>query len=437
MPNIAIIGGGITGLSLADQLTAAGASVEIFERGNELGGLAAGFEVLPGVRLERFYHHMFQTDVDIQHLMAELGIGDQIMWRPANIGFYLSGQLHSLSTPLDVLRFKPLDPLSRLGLAWTMLELRERKKGRSLENITVGDYFRKRLASKVYRTVWAPMYEAKWGPDAADISAAWMWQKIRARGKSRRGLREELGYPLGGFGGIARALADRVRSRGGVINLGTVVKQIRLQNGRIAGLELEDRSLDYDAVLSTLPLANLVPLVPDIPADIAEQCRAIGYRGVVCHVIVMDRPLSDIYWLNIADRRIPLGGIVEQTNFVPKEHYQGKHIAYLFNYLDQSAPELTMPEEDFPSYHFPHVKRIFPNFDPSHVERSFVFRTRVASPIYKHPYAPPPLEPVPGLFLADTSRIFPMDRGTSECIRLARYVTSVVLGRAAEPPQPV
>src|SRR5437763_9146387 len=101
---VGIIGGGVTGLALADQLSAAGANVEIFERGNELGGLAAGFEVLPGIRLERFYHHMFQTDVDIQHLMAELGIGDQIMWRPANIGFYLSDELHSLSTPLDVLR---------------------------------------------------------------------------------------------------------------------------------------------------------------------------------------------------------------------------------------------------------------------------------------------------------------------------------------------
>jgi protoporphyrinogen oxidase len=318
-----------------------------------------------------------------------------------------------------------------------MLELRERKRGKSLETITVDQFFARRFASNVYRKVWAPMYEAKWGADAGDISAAWMWQKVRARGKSRRGMHEELGYPLGGFGGIARALAERVTGRGGTINLQTVVKSVLVDSGRVTGLELDDGARSFDAVLSTLPLANVLPLVPDMPHEAAERCRAIGYRGVVCHVIVMDRSLSDIYWLNIADRTIPLGGIVEQTNFVPKEHYHGKHIAYLFNYLDQQAPELTMSEDDFPAHHFPHVKRIFPNFSPDHVEQRFVFRTRVASPIYKHPYEPPPLEPIPGLFLADTSRIFPMDRGTSECIRLARYVSARVLGHEAEPPRPV
>lgn len=151
----------------------------------------------------------------------------------------------------------------------------------------------------------------------------------------------------------------------------------------------------------------------------------------------MDCPLSNIYWLNNADRAIPLGGIVEQTNFVPREHYDGKHIAYLFNYLDQQAPELTMPEDDFVAHHFPHLRRIFPGFSPDHVEKRFVFRTRVASPIYKHPYRPPPLEPMPGLWLADTSRIFPMDRGTSECIRLARYVAARVQGVRAVAPEPV
>src|SRR5438132_1334163 len=113
---VGVIGGGVTGLAVADQLSRAGAEVEIFERGGELGGLAAGFDVLPGIRLERFYHHIFQTDVDIQALVGELGLADRIMWRPANIGFYLDGGVHRLSTPLDVLRFKPLKPWQRLGL---------------------------------------------------------------------------------------------------------------------------------------------------------------------------------------------------------------------------------------------------------------------------------------------------------------------------------
>jgi protoporphyrinogen oxidase len=434
---VGIIGGGVTGLALADQLSGAGAEVEIFERGGELGGLAAGFEVLPGIRLERFYHHIFQTDIDIQNLMMELGLHERIMWRPANVGFFLGDRVHRLSTPLDVLRFKPLNLWERLGLGATMFELRERRHPKTFDRATAEQYFNRRLAAGVYRKVWAPMYEAKWGADARDISAAWMWQKVRARGKSRRGLHEELGYPIGGFGGIARALADRVQLQGGKVNLNTVVQRIRVESSRVTGIDTENAKLDFDAVISTLPLANLLPLVPELPDDAANACRKIGYRGVVCHILVMDRPLSNIYWLNNADRSIPLGGIVEQTNFVAPEQYDGKHIAYLFNYLDQQAPELTMSEDDFVAHHFPHVRKIFPRFSADHVERRFVFRTRVASPIYKHPYSPPPLEPMPGLWLADTSRIFPMDRGTSECIRLARYVAARVLGRQAAAPGPV
>jgi protoporphyrinogen oxidase len=151
----------------------------------------------------------------------------------------------------------------------------------------------------------------------------------------------------------------------------------------------------------------------------------------------LDRPLSNIYWLNNADRTIPLGGIVEQTDFVPPEQYNRKHIAYLINYLDQQAPELTMAEDDFGAHHFPHVQKIFSRLPSRPRRETLRFRTRVASPIYKHPYRPPPLEPMPGLWLADTSRISPMDRGTSECIRLARYVAARVLGRQAAPPEPV
>ena len=434
---VGIIGGGMTGFALADRLSAAGAEVQLFERGSEPGGLAAGFEVMPGVRLDRFYHHLFQTDIDLQRLMADLGLGDQIAWRRANIGFFLDGARHDLSTPVDVLRFKPLTIPGRLAMAWTMLELRERRRGKRLEHITVEQYFRRRFASVVYRTVWAPMYEAKWGPDASHISAAWMWQKVRARGKSRRGMREELGYPSGGFGVIIRALACRVQRQGGTINLGAVVKRIRIEGGRVTGLDTEVGDFDFDVVLSTLPLPNLLPLAPDLPRDVVDRCRSIGYRGVVCHVLVMDRPLSDIYWLNVADRSIPLGGVVEQTNFVPPSNYGGRHIAYLFNYVEQNAPELTMEESDFPAYHFPHLRRIFPSFRPEHVENRFVFRTRVATPIYRHPYEPPPIEPVPGLFLADTSQIFPMDRGTSECIRLAHHISNLVLGRPTSPPAPV
>lgn len=433
---VGIIGGGITGLALAYELTSRDIEVEVFERGGELGGLLAGFEVVPGVRLERFYHHVFQTDADLISLAGELGLGDRFLWRPARIGWYLDGSTHPFDTPLDILRLSPLTVGERLGLARTMLELKLRSRAGPLPDLTVEEWFEARGAPGVYRKLWRPMLEAKWG-DPTQVNAAWLWQKVRARGNSRRGFRELLGYPTGGFAQIAEALGREIDARGGKIRLRTRVDRVLMEDGSVAGLETPEGAVGFDAIVSTVPLPTLAALVSEVPAEAAERLRSVPYRGVVCHVIVMDRPLSDIYWLNIADRAIPLGGIVEHTNFVPSDRYADRHIAYLFSYLSQDAPEYELSDEGFVSHHFPHVSRIFPGFREDHVEARYVFRTRYATPVYRHPYVPPPIEPLPGLWLADTSRIYPMDRGSSECVRLARYVAARLVGLPASEPAPV
>jgi protoporphyrinogen oxidase len=144
-----------------------------------------------------------------------------------------------------------------------------------------------------------------------------------------------------------------------------------------------------------------------------------------------------VYWLNVADRSIPPGAIVAHTNFVPPEHYRSRHIAYLFAYLGADAPAFDPEADGFVSQHFPHVRRIFPDFRDDQVEDRFVFRTRYATPVYGHPYERPPIEPLSGLWLADTSRIYPMDRGTSECVRLASYVSARILRLPATEPGPI
>jgi len=61
--NIGIIGGGIAGLTAAYELSKGGHKVAVFEKQAELGGQVGTFDV-SGERLERFYHHIFTSDVD-------------------------------------------------------------------------------------------------------------------------------------------------------------------------------------------------------------------------------------------------------------------------------------------------------------------------------------------------------------------------------------
>src|SRR3954447_5731799 len=116
MQRIAVLGAGVTGLTAARRLALEGHAVDVYERWPGLGGQAATIDVGGGVRLERYYHHLFTSDVDIQQLVEELGMPDGIEWRPSSVAFFVNGRSHAFTTPLDLLRFSPLSLRSRLRL---------------------------------------------------------------------------------------------------------------------------------------------------------------------------------------------------------------------------------------------------------------------------------------------------------------------------------
>ena len=88
--NIAVVGGGIAGLSAAYDLLAAGHQVTVYEAGNVTGGLAAGFKDEAWEwPLEHYYHHLFTSDKDIIGLVEELDFGDRLFFpRPVTSVIY-------------------------------------------------------------------------------------------------------------------------------------------------------------------------------------------------------------------------------------------------------------------------------------------------------------------------------------------------------------
>ncbi len=114
-PHVVVIGSGFAGLCAAYELTREGVAVTVLEKDNGIGGLAGGFEI-GDQQLEKFYHHWFNNDEDVMQLVKELGCEDQLLHSPTNTGIYLDNNFFRLSTPFDVLRFKPLSLLNRIRL---------------------------------------------------------------------------------------------------------------------------------------------------------------------------------------------------------------------------------------------------------------------------------------------------------------------------------
>ena len=85
---IAVIGGGIAGLTAAYRLAQSGHRVVLWEQSERLGGQAAAFDLGNGSSLEIFYHHLFMSDHAIVDLIHELGIEDALVWIDSNVGYF-------------------------------------------------------------------------------------------------------------------------------------------------------------------------------------------------------------------------------------------------------------------------------------------------------------------------------------------------------------
>ena len=68
--NIAVIGGGVSGLSAAYFLSKQGHTVTVFERDEKLGGLASSFD-FGGCLIEKYYHFICRGDDDLIELCDE------------------------------------------------------------------------------------------------------------------------------------------------------------------------------------------------------------------------------------------------------------------------------------------------------------------------------------------------------------------------------
>lgn len=417
---VAIVGGGFSGLAVAYELAKAGVAVSVLEAESEVGGLAAAFEV-GGGKLDRFYHHWFTSDVDVMRLIDELGLNDRIELNPTNTGVYYANSFFRLSTPLDLLRFTPLTLSDRIRLGLLALRARRVENWMELEGKSAEEWLCELGGKKVFQVVWQPLLKGKFGPYADQISAVWFWNKLKLRGGSRgKGGEERLAYFKGGFVHLAEALATRIRQLGGTIELSTQVFSVEPADAAWK-MTTSNGVVWCDRVVMTPAL----PLVADMirgwaSKDYVRSLEAIQYIGNVCLVLELDRPLSRTYWLNVNDPRFPFVGVIEHTNFQRTENYGGRHIVYLSKYLPHTDRVYSMNADEFLDYALPFLRIMFPELRREWIQAHHLWRARWSQPVVVRDYSkyiPASDGPVEGFHICSMAQIYPEDRGTNYAIR--------------------
>ncbi len=431
-----IIGGGAAGLAAAYELTRQGHYAEVFEAAPFLGGQASTFTV-GGGQLERGYHHLFVSDTDIADLIDELGLGHQLAWLESRVGLYHSGKIWDFATPSDLLRFSPLSLFQRIRLGLWTLVLQKTRNWQKFEGVTAQEWLTQHLGMETYRTIWEPMLRGKFGNFYDQISMAWLWGKIYLRVASRgKGLQKErLGYPMGSFGEVFDCLGQRIVQQGGAVHISAQVNRVTVAENTATGLEVqlpgeEPETRIYDAVIATTPSYVFTRLAPPLPQDYHDRLVNVRYLSAVLVILALDRPLTNKYWINVADRTLPFVGIIEHTNMIDPALYGGNYIIYLTNYTPRESDLYRKSAAELLDEFIPHLQKINPDFDRSWIREYYHHKVDGAQPIIGVNYGdqiPGHRTPVRNLYLANTTQIYPEDRGTNYSVRMGRQVARLVL----------
>ncbi|MFQ6059585.1 MAG: NAD(P)/FAD-dependent oxidoreductase [Anaerolineae bacterium] len=423
--NIGIVGAGAAGLTAAYELTKRGHAVTVYEAAEAPGGLASGFKAPHwDWHLERFYHHWFTSDHEVVGLIRELGLEDRLFWPRPITSVWHQGGIYPFDSPLAVLRFPGLPLLDKLRMGLVTLYLRLTRNWQPLESVTAHEWLPRWMGRRAYQVVWEPFFIGKFGEHYQEVNMAWFWARIYKRSP-------KLGYFVGGFQALFDALAERVRGQGGTIHLGTPVQAIVPDPEGGLRVRTAQGEARFDAVIATVSPRLMARLAPDLPADYLSRLGALRSLGALTLILALDRPLTHgFYWINLPAGEFPFLALVEHTHYIPPEHYGNDHLIYLGHYLPPDHRYFGMTKEELLAEFLPPLRRFNPEFDPGWVRESWLFREEYAQPVVPLNYSqmiPSIKTPIPGLYFASMSQVYPWDRGTNYAVELGKKVAKMVV----------
>lgn len=423
---IAVLGAGPMGLAVAYELAKNNYQPVIFEADDRVGGMTATFD-FEGLTIERYYHFHCISDSGFLEILRELNLENKMHWRATKMGYYYQGKISPWGNPLALLRFPSLSFIAKFRYGLHAFLSVKRNNWQDLDKIDAATWIKKWVGAEAYAVLWNKLFAFKFYQYSDNLSAAWIWSRIRRIGRSRYNLfKEKLGYLEGGSETLLQAMKSNIESNGGEFRLKTPASKVVIENGAVTGVIAQEKFEAFDQVISTVPLPYLPDLMPDLPENILAKFRATKNIAVVCVIVKLKKRLSENFWLNVNDESMDIPGLVEYSNLRPLSN----HIVYVPFYMPFENPKFQEPNEAFTSKVKNYLQKINPDLKDDDFLAIKASRYRYAQPICQPEFLkdlPDFKLPVKGLLAADTSYYYPEDRGISESIDFGRMMARTII----------
>lgn len=428
---IAVLGAGPMGLAVGYQLVLDGYKPVIFEADDRVGGMTAAFD-FNGITIERYYHFHCVSDSAFLQMLDELGLNGSMRWVETRMGYWYQNRLQSWGNPIALLRFQGLSLSAKIRYGLHAFLSTRRTDWRPLDGLEATGWIKRWVGDEAYDVLWRRLFEYKFYDYSSNLSAAWIWSRIRRIGRSRYDIfREKLGYLEGGSETLLQAMKGAIEQRGGEIRLKAPISKVVIEARAVKGVMVQGKLEWFDKVISTVPLPYVPRIMPDLPSDVLAAFQSIKNIAVVCVIVKLSKPVSDNFWLNTNDPEMDIPGLVEYSNLYPLS----THVVYVPFYMPGEHPKFKESDQVF----LDKVRQYLMKINPVLRDEDFLdmraSRYRYAQPVCDPGFLDrlPPVElPVNGLWVADTSYYYPEDRGISESIEFGRNMAKMAMRRAED-----
>ena len=397
MDETLVLGAGPAGLTAAYLLGKAGRHAVVLEADRQVGGLAKTVEI-DGYRFDLGGHRFFTKAREVEALWNEI-MGDEFLLRPRMSRIYWNKKF--LDYPLrgpDVIRKLGPVELTRCVASYLKAAVLPRRREESLE-----DWVSNRFGRRLFELFFKSYTEKVWGVPTTEIRAEWAAQRIKGlsffsaakaaffgnRGNKVKTLISEFHYPRYGPGQMWETMTQRIEEQGGEVRLQTPVERIELAGGRVVAVEAAGKTYRPDAVISSLPLREVVTMThPRPPAEVLEAALGLRYRDFLTVALVVSG--DDLFpdnWIYIHDPSVRVGRIQNYRSWSPWMVPDPDKACVGLEYFCFAGDDLwTMEDDELVALASRELEQLG-LVAADKVERGFAIRVPKAYPIYDADYA--------------------------------------------------